>query len=306
MLSLNFGGAVGAGSVLFNRNKRPSSPSFMAGPKSPYSPIGAGANQFYSAQSPTSRTDPFHRAQTPLEQQHHAEGLNSPYSALTLGTNSTTNLLGDKGSKSPPTQTTQLNETSQSIDRATAIEGTAITVPQPALLEKPALPHIQEGNRDSSVAPNFGLFACDTKSMAGSGIGTLVPEYTAFSSPLEQLRESEKSEEGTFSPLTPANFNVLTNPEIATPSRVAFPLSPLRREPTPPEATYYTFMDNEPSKYNKVGKRKSLKPSRPRRPAGEGLLDWLGIGISKTLERSASWKRRKDDANSQRSDFLKV
>ena len=50
-------------------------------------------------------------------------------------------------------------------------------------------------------------------------------------------------------------------------------------------------------------------PVRPKRPE-KGLLDWLGGSISETIERATKLDRasrkRREDANSQRTDFLKV
>ncbi|KAL5528949.1 hypothetical protein ACEPAG_4923 [Sanghuangporus baumii] len=46
-------------------------------------------------------------------------------------------------------------------------------------------------------------------------------------------------------------------------------------------------------------------PRRPKRP-GDGLLDFIGSQLAQKLERSASAKRRRDDGNSERTNFLKV
>ena len=46
-------------------------------------------------------------------------------------------------------------------------------------------------------------------------------------------------------------------------------------------------------------------PQRPKRP-GDGLLDFIGNQLALKLERSASAKRRRDDGNSERTNFLKV
>ncbi|THH05148.1 hypothetical protein EW145_g5009 [Phellinidium pouzarii] len=111
---------------------------------------------------------------------------------------------------------------------------------------------------------------------------------------IAQTQPQTEAKTATEEPVVQQITNPIQNPQtkqVGTQpvSVVNLPLAPLRA--------------NHSTSTLGAAAQPAEQPKRPKR-SGEGLLDWFGNGIG--LERSGSVKRRRDDADSERTNFLQV
>ncbi|EJD06137.1 uncharacterized protein FOMMEDRAFT_18330 [Fomitiporia mediterranea MF3/22] len=276
------------GTRMFSSYKPPPSPpSFFGGPMSPASA------DVYSAHSPSSRTDPFHpdllptpdRDSHPMAQRVHGpfglgDGRHSPFSLLSQGgatvltAGSSAQLLNPHLRKTDEPPTHKQSDSEGSMGIAARI-GRARS-PLQRFRRSSDLPIYKQHRAHESESGVNAL-----KVAAGLGPGT-------NTQPISEKPENSSEDVGDGQGQAPVPVD--TQYESPRPP----PLPPL----APLHAAHRAESDISSSST-------SSPPRRPKRPA-DGLIDFIGSQLAHRLERRETAKKRRDDGNSERTNFLKV
>lgn len=293
---------IGVGSPrsgAFSSYKPPSSPSFFGG--GPLSPMSADV---YTAHSPASRTDPFHSQLSPGPDPDipHApvrtpglDGRYSPHSALSMGgatvltAASTAYLLNPQFNKAGDQLPKQI-ETDSAVGLGVGVGA-----------ELNRSPRLREST-DLPIYKKHRLFDSDTaiRALRGGGATALGLTRRLSGMPVKGT-DGDVFDIHAPSP-TPIPASGQTRVQAQPGSDYDKP-RPAPIPPPPPPPPLHACHRSESDISSDV-----LPPPPPRRPKrpGDGLLDFIGSSLAQKLERSASAKRRKDDGNSERTNFLKV
>ncbi|KAL5533413.1 hypothetical protein ACEPAF_5189 [Sanghuangporus sanghuang] len=268
----------------------PSPPSFFGGRMSPISP------EPYTAQSPA-----YDRLLPGPEPERHAhapgqahgtilDGRKSPHSTVSLGgatvltAASTAYLLSPHPHKTVDEPTA--HKQTESISTAVARHDIGIRTGRP-------LPQPRQTSADLPIYKQHRVFGSESaikvlKQSAGGHAGidseSARPAMVVLpSSTTPQLTEKPDNRKEGGSSAAPDSQNERPAPLMAL------------------HAAHRSESDLSTTTRAAPG----VPPRRPKRP-GDGLLDFIGSQLAQKLERSASAKRRRDDGNSERTNFLKV